>query len=59
LPLFFIPGFSDSKLSGVQFVELVLAACLVMPSLIILHELGYLLVAKMLLEVTPDREALR
>jgi hypothetical protein len=29
-------------------VELLLAACLMMPSLIILHELGHLLVAKIL-----------
>jgi hypothetical protein len=47
-PVFFVHGFSGAKLSGMQSVGLLLAACVMLPSLIILHGLGHLLVAKVL-----------
>lgn len=51
LPLFFLIGFKEK--SSVMFSGLLLAACLIQPLALILHELGHLLTARLLgLEVS-------
>jgi Zn-dependent protease len=46
LPLFFLLGFK--KNTGAPFPELVIAACFILPLLMVLHELGHFLTARLL-----------